>query len=282
MEIKTLTGIDIQDILEAFNSSFTTYFVPLQFTEEQLLAKLKNNNVNLDISIGIFKEGKLIAFILNAEDILRGEKVVYNAATGVISEERSKGLTKKMYDFIKPVLVEKQYSYSVLEVISENHAALKSYESSGFYPYRELLCYHGKPDVLRSNSDIEIQEIKNCNWELMESFWDVSPSWQNLENSINREIDKLIILGGFLEGQQIAYLVFSPEKNRIIQIAVHKEHRKKGVAGRLVKEVLVNHGPSLSLINLDENGDSIKEFLKDIGMEYQLKQIEMKMDIALN
>ncbi len=40
MEIKSLEGIRIQEILNVFNESFSDYFVPFKLTEEQLTSKM--------------------------------------------------------------------------------------------------------------------------------------------------------------------------------------------------------------------------------------------------
>lgn len=280
MEIKTLKGIEITDILQAFNSSFTNYFIPLQFTEEQLLFRLDKYNVDLDLSIGVFRDDELLAFILSGVDnSFDGKKAIYNAATGVIPSERSKGLTQKMYDFITPILKAQNFEYSILEVISENKAALRSYGNSGFKEVRELLCYYGNPIVSAKNLEIEIKEMEKNDWGLMQSFWDINPSWQNSPNSINRMQQNVISLGAFLENKLLGYLIFHPENNRLPQIAVSKDFRNKGIATSLIHEIIKNHGPDLSVINVDKNGESINEFLVKIGLKNDIQQIEMKLDL---
>ena len=40
MEIKTLEGVDIKEIVKVFNGSFSDYFVPFKLTQEQLTSKM--------------------------------------------------------------------------------------------------------------------------------------------------------------------------------------------------------------------------------------------------
>ena len=56
MEIKTLKSTEMKDLLQAFNSSFTNYFVPLKYNLEQLQSKIARENIDLDLSIGVFKD----------------------------------------------------------------------------------------------------------------------------------------------------------------------------------------------------------------------------------
>lgn len=279
MEIKTLKSTELKDLLQAFNSSFTNYFVPLKYNLEQLQSKIARENIDLDLSIGVFKDDLLVAFMLHGVDTVNGEKAIYNAGTGVIPEERSNGLSQKMYEFIIPILKDQQFSYSILEVISENQAARKSYENSGYKPIRDLWCYYGKPSVSKSNLDIQIREMKEFNWDLMKSFWDISPSWQNSQYSLSRVEEKLVSLAAYLGEKQVAYILFNPEKNRVLQLAVSKDYRNLGVASSLIKEIVTNYSSTISINNIDEKGSCLHGFLNFLGLESEIKQIEMKLNL---
>ncbi|MFT5823545.1 MAG: putative acetyltransferase [Crocinitomix sp.] len=120
MEFKTLNSIAIKDILTVFNESFSDYFVSFQLTLDQLAAKMLADKVDLDLSVGVFENEKLIAFILHGVNIINGNKALYNGGTGVVPQKRGHGLTKQMYHFILPVLQENGIHDLILEVISNN------------------------------------------------------------------------------------------------------------------------------------------------------------------
>jgi ribosomal protein S18 acetylase RimI-like enzyme len=141
MEIRTLSGCSHQEILAAFNGSFSDYFVPLQLTLEQLENKMRTELVDAELSVGAFADDNLIGFILHAYDIVEGRKTVYNAGTGVIPNYRGEGLTRQMYDFVLPELRAKEIDSLILEVITENAAAIRSYEKVGFRRVRKLTGY---------------------------------------------------------------------------------------------------------------------------------------------
>jgi len=89
MEIKTLENIDKKDILHVFNKSFSDYFIPFKLTEEQLNSKMLADKTNLNLSVGVFENKNLIAFILHGFDKINNEKVIYNGGTGVIPKKEA-------------------------------------------------------------------------------------------------------------------------------------------------------------------------------------------------
>ena len=282
MEIKTLAGIDKKRILKVFNDSFSDYFIPFELTEEQLTAKMLADKTDLNLSVGVFDKGELIAFILHGFDIINSQKVVYNGGTGVIPQKRGLGLTKQMYLFILPILVEKGINRLMLEVITSNIQAIKSYERSGFKVKRALLCYKGEVETTGMRKDIEIKELQQYNWRLMESFWDIDPTWQNSKSAVNELKYSNISVGAYLENELIAYVIYNPTSKRIQQIAVSKDYRKKRIASTLILELKEKYGKTLSVINVDKRSKVVNDFFKKIGLENNLEQLEMELELNKN
>ncbi len=277
MEIKTLTGIDPEEILKVFNRSFSDYFIPLQLNEEQLVAKMQAEKVDLSLSVGVFENGELIAFILHGFDTINCERITYNAGTGVIPEQRGLGLTKKMYQYITPILSKKGINRSLLEVITGNTQAIRSYERSGYKIRRELICYKGEVEITTINKNLEIKVLENYNWELMESFWDISPTWQNSKNVVNDLKAINISHGAYLEGQLVGYIIYNPASKRLQQIAVSKYHRREKIASTLLSKLTEEHNSTLSIINVDKSSIPTNVFFEKTGLKKTLKQFEMEL-----
>lgn len=140
VEIKTLSKISSPELLDCFNLAFSDYLIPMKLTLEQLETKLKTENINREVSVGAFKEKKLVGFVLHGDRNFGKIRRAYNGGTGVIPAERGHGLTKRMYDFILPILESNAFEEVVLEVISNNIPAIKSYQKIGFKPIRNLSC----------------------------------------------------------------------------------------------------------------------------------------------
>jgi ribosomal protein S18 acetylase RimI-like enzyme len=277
MEFNTLKGIETKDILNVFNESFSDYFIPFQLTEEQLDSKMLADKVNLNLSVGVFENGNLIGFILHGFDKINGEKIIYNGGTGVIPKKRGSGLTKQMYHFILPVLKEKGINKLFLEVITENIQAIKSYEKSGFKIERELLCYKGEISISNINNNLEINKLQDYNWNLLQSFWDISPTWQNSNNVVNKLRNTNISLGAYIKNQLVGYIIYNPNNKRLQQIAINKNFRQQKIASTLMRKLIDEYGNTFSIINVDKSSKSVNAFLRKIGFEKNLEQLEMKL-----
>lgn len=279
MEIKTLEDTDSKDILRVFNKSFSDYFIPFRLTEEQLKTKMLADKTDLKLSVGAFENGNLISFILHGFDIINNKRLAYNGGTGVIPERRGVGLTKKMYQFVLPYLIEKGVNSIVLEVINENIKAIKSYENSGFKTTRELVCYKGKTQITLTNKELEIKKLIKYDWNLLESFWDITPTWQNSKRVLENLKPINVSLGAYIKNQLVGYVIYNPNSSRIQQIAVHQNFRKLRVASTLIFELAKRYEQGLSIINVDKSSKSINNFLSKIGLENNLVQLEMKLEL---
>lgn len=282
MEIRSLEGIDYKDILCVFNESFSDYFVPFKLSDEQLLSKMKADKTDLALSAGVFENQRLIAFILHGLDTINNQKVVYNGGTGVIPEKRGFGLTQKMYLFILSILEKRGVDKIILEVIAENTQAIKSYEKSGFIKVRDLACFKGNFNLNRTNKKIEIKKLLIYEWNVMESFWDINPTWQNSKRVMDELKASNISFGAYIEGQLVGYVIYNPESKRIQQIATHKGFRKNGIASSLIIELTKKFGNGFSVINVDKKAENVTHFFDSIGFENYLNQQEMKLEINKN
>lgn len=281
-QITTLEGISNKEILKVFNKSFSDYFIPFKLSEEQFDSKMLVDKTDLSLSVGVFEKGNLIAFILHGFDKINNEKVIYNGGTGVIPNKRGFGLTKQMYNFILPILAEKGINRLVLEVITENIQAIKSYEKSGFKTKRKLFCYKGEVDIYYINNNLEIKKFQDYDWNLMQSFWDTYPTWQNSKSAINKLKGYNISLGAYIKNQLVGYIIYNPINKRIKQIAVSKDFRQQKIASTLISEIISSHGHTTSIINVDKNSIGINTFLNKIGLKKNLEQLEMKLQLDRN
>ncbi|PRX56452.1 GNAT family N-acetyltransferase [Flagellimonas meridianipacifica] len=282
MEIKSLVGIKHTDILNVFNESFSDYFVPFRLNEEQLKSKMIADQTDLELSVGVFHNQKLIAFILHGWDTIKNRKVVYNGGTGVIPSKRGNGLTKRMYLFSLPVLEKNGVDKIVLEVISQNIQAIKSYEKSGFVKTRKLACFKGSFKSNKTNKDLEIRPLLVYSWKTMESFWDINPTWQNSKNVMNTLRTVNASFGAYLNDQLVGYLIYNPQSKRIQQVAVHKDYRKNGIASTLLSNLAKGHGDTFSIINVDKKAKNMTNFFNSVGLENYLEQFEMELELTKN
>lgn len=280
MEFKTLTGIDKKELIKAFNVSFSNYFIPFHLSYEQLNAKMQADKTDLSLSVGVFENTNLIAFILHGFDTIDNKRIVYNSGTGVIPKKRGQGLTQRMYQYILKRLKDKKVDKVVLEVITENTQAIKSYKASGFNITRKLACYKGEIKAQTANREIEIQQLYDYDWKVMESFWDIRPTWQNSKNVVDELKNSTVSSGAYADKQLVGYVIFNPLNKRIQQIAVSKRFRNNGIATTLIYRIINEYGNNLSIINVDKKSESIHTFLTRIGFKVSLEQLEMELTLS--
>lgn len=278
MEIKTLEGIDLNELLGTFNESFSQYFIPLQLSADQLNAKLKADKVAFNYSAGAFTDNTLVGFILHGFDTINNKKTIYNGGTGVIQGYRSRGLTKQMYEFILPILKKENIETLTLEVITQNTAAIKCYETAGFRIKRKLLCYKGMISAIKSDH-INILEIPELNWERIKSYWDFSPTWQNSINILQESKEVNVYYGAFLDDELVGYIIHNPLTKRIQQFAVDKKYRRNKIATSLFAHIKSREAVA-SIINVDECSKGTNEFLTQIGFEPFIEQFEMELRLT--
>lgn len=280
MKFKTLANIGMDELLSVFNLSFSDYIVPFHLTKEALTFKISSEKIDLNISVGAFENGILMGFILQAEKMENGRKVIYNGGTGIVPEGRGKGLVRKMYDFIIPVLKERGAETLILEVIEGNQPAIRAYENLGFSVVRKLLCFNGNMNSIKGRSDIAIKELSAFQWETFLSFWDIEPSWQGAVFVLEGMKEHCVILGAFKDEVMVGYAVHNPTVKKILQVAVHKDHRREGVGTRLFDAIGQNNGRLVSVNNVDEVSEGAHQFLGEkMGLKNWISQFEMKRAI---
>lgn len=269
MQIKTLEGISTSEIANAFNEAFSDYLVPISLSADDLQTKMTAENTKPEFSAGAFSNGKLVGFILIGID----NETAYNGGTGVIPAFRGQNLTRRMYDFLFPVLAENGITNHLLEVITENEKAIPVYEKIGFEKARILICYKGK--VLPKNSSSVA--IKPIAFEDFSRFWDFKPTYQNATEAITRTANHHQTLGAFADEKLIGYITFIENAGRVKQFAVSTEYRKNGIGRQLFLAAQEIIGDKFISVTNVENSDKSNIFLRKIGLEITVQQHEMTL-----
>ncbi|CAD0221438.1 GNAT family N-acetyltransferase [Chryseobacterium sp. JV274] len=281
MEFKTLANTSIDEILSVFNHSFSDYVIPFHLTKEVLVSKIAAEKMDMNISVGAFEDGKLVGFILQSEKVENGEKIIYNGGTGVVPESRGKGLVRKMYDFIIPVLKERNANTLLLEVIEGNQPAIRAYENLGFTIVRRLLCFNGSIKQGEGNAEVSIRDLNDFQWKLLCSFWDIEPSWQGSVFVLEPMPENYVTLGAYMKDKLVGYIVYSPAVKKIYQFAVDKNYRNRGIGTKLFNAIKEkNGGQTIALNNVDDSSENTSQFLSErVGLNNWLSQFEMKRPV---
>ena len=267
-------------LYDAFMEAFSDYVVPFVLTADQFRNHINLNAVDLDLTVGCVAGDRLIGFSLNGFGLWKGRSTVYDAGTGVVPDWRRQGVSDGMFDLMLPAFKEKAIEQFLLEVVTTNSGAVRLYEKLDFRVVRvlALLQCDGRLEVTRETPPgVELRDIDEPDWELLATFWDGDPSWQNSIDAVNRSRKLKRMIGAYADGKCIGYIVFSSRFGRVAQIAVDKEFRKQGVGSALVMAMQSQtaDGFSMQVINIDKSLTEAMRFFGNRGFRETLSQLEM-------
>ena len=285
IEIKQLEGIDFKVVYGAFSKAFSDYVEPFDLSYEQLKYMVERRGCDLRLSFGAFDGNELVGFTLNGIGKWNGRLTAYDTGTGIIKEYRKQGIASKMFNESLPILRENNVEQYLLEVISNNKPAYDLYLKAGFQVTREFDYYISTKDKVSIKKDkldgrTIIKEITNPDWDLLKTFWDFEPSWQNTIDSINRKGGHFKILGAFIENVLVGYGIIEKHTGDITQLAVNKEFKRNGIGSILLKNLFKHsEGNGVKFINTAVECNSFKEFAAQINLLPGIGQYEMTLNL---
>lgn len=215
---------------------------------------------------------------MHAIRVIDGEKVAYNAGTGVIPRFRGNNLTIKMYDVVLPILSKYDVKNVVLEVMEQNAAAIKSYSKIGFIKTLNLECFKGKVQIENKNKEIVFKKQKNEEILSLQKFWDWLPTWQHDILSIIQS-NKYETFCGYLNGSIVCYASIIPKSGRVAQFAVNPKFRKMNVGTSLFNYLSEMTPEGISVINVDGENEGTIQFLCRLGLSNFLRQHKMELKL---
>lgn len=275
---RLLFAADLVPLYECFLEAFSDYQVDMQMSREQFEQRITRDGVRLEISAGAFDNGKMIGFYMNGAGSWQGKPTAYDAGTGVIPEYRGRNVAKELFAFMVPRLKQFGISQYLLEVLSENDRAVALYRKLGFVEMRVLTVLRSDEPVTRLSElpGVAIRPVEEPDWKLFESFWDGYPSWQNSSRAVERVVERTIV-GAYAGGECVGYgVVFRPTGN-LMQLAVAREHRRRGIGSRILSALSPNE--PLKVNNIDENLNGTLAFFEANKFKIALKQYEMVKDL---
>lgn len=248
--IRTLTPDDFEAVFAAFADAFSDYVVKLSPTREQLAEMLTRRGYLPEASVGMFEDGRLVAFTLNGVD---GDRA-YDSGTGVVISHRRRGLGRTIMEASMDVLRARGCTSYVLEVIDANVRAVELYRGLGFREIRGLQCWSLAGDAVRAATAVAALQT----------------SWQNSDASVARAKDAHVILG-----DERGSVILFPGNGDLAQL--------RGVIdSTLLKEAATVAGKPLRIMNVDERDLEMAAFLEAAGATKTVRQLEMVAEFVLS
>ena len=132
------------------------------------------------------------------------------------------------------------------------------------------------------DNEIEVKKLDKHDWNLLSSFWDFEPSWQNSVKVMENLILTNISIGAYINNELVGYLIFNPNLKRVNSFGVSKKYRNQSIAEKMFNYISKNYSNPISVINVEDKSNATVNFLEKIGLKNYVNQIEMNLILNKN
>ena len=203
---------------------------------------------------------------------MRGKLTAFNTGTGVIEAYRGRKLVDQIYEKAFPIMRQRGIEKCMLEVIEENHRAIRVYERIGFTKNRFLRCFKGAVEVLTLN-DFEIEERDISEMIPTIQKYDEHYSWDYVLAAILQGKNEFkSFMASYDEGNEMGYFVMN--KTSLFQI----EAFDSSDLNKLITASASMLSP-LKINNVDGNRIEVIEALSQAGLQNHVNQFEMTITL---
>lgn len=140
---------------DVLTRGFTGYFVAIASTPAMLAGMARADSVDFGASRIALRDGEPVGAAL----VARRGWTSRVAGMAIVPEARRSGVGRALMNQLLAEAAARGDRFLVLEVIEQNEAAVRLYESCGFARVRRLTGYAGRPEVGPSSARAELIEI---------------------------------------------------------------------------------------------------------------------------
>jgi ribosomal protein S18 acetylase RimI-like enzyme len=271
MVVRHLGDTDFKTIMECFLSAFDNYFVKVPTDHNFYKQRWRATGVRFDVSYGMFDNTKLVGFIINAIDNRNGEYIAYNSGTGVIPDYRGQRIVNTIYDYAILDLMKHGITKCVLEVITENVKAIKSYEGIGFEKCKYYRCFGG----IISVEDLTNYALREVDFSFVD--WDTIPnqelySWDHQTRSLEKGNYKCFQV--VVANQIQSFFVINPLNGSIAQLEVFDQSE---LSWKTLFSAIRSLQTEVKINNIDDRLIAKIKAVESAGLKHTVNQYEMEL-----
>ena len=273
-------NVDPNKIYEAFSHGFSDYLVKMEKTKEEffnIFFGVEGND--LKYSFIALDGEKAVGLILGGIKDYEGIKTIRCGALCVHPDYRGRGISHELFRLHKELAIKNDCKQMILEVIVENHRAIKFYQKQG-YEIVYILKYYTCKDLskieYKINCDISIKEI-DFDEMLSLNIRSTHINWQNDFDYIIK-LGNIKYYGAYKDDTLIGALTISKE-GRIFTLFVDEKYRLKGVGRGLLNKAIEELNVKVLTISFPSNA-SLEGFARKMNFQKEkLFQYEMYLTI---
>lgn len=273
MIVKNLGNTDFELVLESFLLAFQNYFVTVPTNGDYYKERWKVAKVDFNFSYGMFDGDRLVGFVIHAIDHRNGRLSAFNTGTGVIPDYRGQKIVQSIYDYALEDLKRIEVTNCVLEVITKNERAIRSYTGIGFKTNRTYQCFKGiiNPKNMETVTLTEVA-LEKVDWASLpnQHFY----SWDHQKESILRSNYRFFYVP--TKTLPESFFIIQPNTGYLVQFDLlngGKEAWNRLFSG--IRQI----SSTIKVNNVDERLMDKLGRLSAIGLVNTIDQYEMQMEL---
>ncbi len=270
MEIRSLAQTSLQDIVDCLLIAFKDYFVPMPSDLNYWADRFKGARVDLALSYGAFSDNQLVGFIIHGIDDYKSHRTAFNTGTGVIPDYRGQQIVDRIYNHCIPLLKQGGITQCALEVIQDNHRAIRVYERIGFSITRNFLCFKGQ--LQQEPEELEVSQVSFEEVQCLRTEHQLY-SWDNVNAAIQTAGPIYTTYRVKRGDRNIGFFTINPKNGYLAQYEASPEEFPSLLAA--VQSIQ----PTVRINNVDQERAETILFLLSAGLDNHIDQYEMLMKI---
>lgn len=279
---KTCTDVPINEIFQAFSLGFSDYILPLTMSQDDFEARFFGPEGNaLNLSFMAFDQNHPIGLILSGIRVFDGLATMRCGTLCLSPDYRGQGISQKLFDMHKSAALTFQCKQLFLEVIKDNHRAVKFYENCGYKHVYTLKYYSSMIQTIASPTDTLPYIVKQVTFDKLHSFrkslLDCHISWQS-DTPYYASSTHESLLGAYHADRQVALIAMSSQ-GKINFLWVHPTCRHQGLGRSMIQKAAQAQNVEKVTICLPSNA-SLEDFLRKLVFQKEpIEQCEMYLPL---
>jgi len=203
-------------------------------------------------------------------------KLSYGLSVGTRPRFRRQGLSMTLWQHASAALKAAGYSEHILEVTETNDRAVALYERLGFSKARRVACFKG-PAPVEAKTPFRIEQTRiEVALAIGKTLREWAPTWQNAEPAVRNLANTMAASVVYDGDRPIGYGIFHTPYGQVVQIAVHPNYRRQGIATAVIASWARTFGNEvMGTLNVPDADNASLPFYRALGWENHVNQFEL-------